>query len=123
MIDNLLYAKLPPHLKRSIKRAYLESGFIGYVVTQLERELELSGLETDGELPIPTMTTTTTTLNRKTQPQNPDYQKIRQCCEKPRHVIKRSRNRIRKEQEQQGEKNLLQDQMQNIASLAALPKN
>ena len=52
MIDSLLYAKLPPHLKRSLNLAYLENGTYDH----LERELELSGSENDGELTIPTMT-------------------------------------------------------------------
>ena len=56
MIDSLLYTKLPPHLKRSLNLAYLENGTHGQIVAHLERELERSGLENDGELTIPTMT-------------------------------------------------------------------
>ena len=56
MIDSLLYATLPPHLKRSLNLAYLENGTYDQIFTHLERELELSGLENDGELTIPTMT-------------------------------------------------------------------
>ena len=56
MIDSLLYAKLPPHLKRSLNLAYLENGTYDRIVAHLERELELSGLKNDGELTIPTMT-------------------------------------------------------------------
>ena len=56
MIDSLLYAKLPPHLKRSLNLAYLENDTYDQIVAHLERELELSGLENDGELTIPTMT-------------------------------------------------------------------
>ena len=56
MIDSLLYAKLPPHLKRSLNLAYLKNGTYDQIVAHLERELELSGLEIDGELTIPTMT-------------------------------------------------------------------
>ena len=56
IIDSLLYAKLPPHLKRSLNVAYLENGTYDQIVAHLERELELSGLENDGELTIPTMT-------------------------------------------------------------------
>ena len=55
-IDSLLYAKLPPHLKRSLNLAYLENGTYDQIVAHLERKLELSGLENDGELTIPTMT-------------------------------------------------------------------
>ena len=48
MVESLLYAKLPPHLKRSLNLAYLENGTYDQIVAHLERELELSGLENDG---------------------------------------------------------------------------
>ena len=56
MIDSLLYAKLPPPLKQSLNLAYLENGTYDKIVAHLEKELELSGVENDGELTIPTMT-------------------------------------------------------------------
>ena len=56
MIDSLLYAKLPPHLKRPLNFAYLDNGTYDQIVAHLERELELSGLENDGELTIRRMT-------------------------------------------------------------------
>ena len=56
MIESLLYAKLPPQLKRSPNLAYLENGTYDQIVAHLEREPELSGLENDGELTITTMT-------------------------------------------------------------------
>ena len=56
MIDSLLYAKFPPHLKRSLNLADLENGTYDHIVAHLERELELSGLQNDGQLTIPTMT-------------------------------------------------------------------
>ena len=52
MIDSLLYAKLPPHLKGSLNLAFLENGTYDQIVADLEREIELSGLENDGELTI-----------------------------------------------------------------------
>ena len=45
MIENLFYAKMPPHLKRSINQAYLENGTYEQIVRHLEREMELNGLE------------------------------------------------------------------------------
>ena len=96
MIDSLLYAKLPPHLKRSLNLAYLENGTYNQIVTHLERELELSGLENDGELTIPTMTAVPPNDNR----QNTEQTKILcHYCKKPGHVIRDCRKRIRKEQE------------------------
>ena len=97
MIDSLLYAKLPPHLERSLNLAYLENGTYDQIVAHLERELERSGLENDGELTIPTMTAV---------PPNDNYQNTEQTkivchyCKKPGHVIRDCRKRIRKEQEQ-----------------------
>ena len=97
MIDSLLYAKLPPHLKRSLNLAYLENDTYDQIVTHLERELELSGLENDGELTIPTMTTVPPNDNQ----QNTEQTKI-VChyCKKPGHVIRDCRKKIRKEHEQ-----------------------
>ena len=100
MIDSLLYAKLPPHLKRSLNLAYLENGTYDQIVAHLERELELSGLENDGELTIPTMTAV---------PPNDNQQKTEQTkvvchyCEKPGHVIRDCRKRKRKEQDQRND--------------------
>ena len=93
-IDSLLYAKLPPHLKRSLNLAYLENGTYDQIVAHLERELVLSGLENDGELTIPTMTAVPPNDNQ----QNTEQTKvICHYCKKPGHVI---RKRMRKEQEQ-----------------------
>ena len=47
MINSLLYAKLPPHLKRSVNTACLENGTYEEIIQHLERELELNGLEGD----------------------------------------------------------------------------
>ena len=56
MIESLLYAKMLPPLKPSLNLAYLEIGLYDQIVAHLERELEHSGLENNGELTIPTMT-------------------------------------------------------------------
>ena len=96
MIDSLLYAKLPPHLKRSLNLAHLENGTYDQIVAHHERELELSGLENDCELTIPTMTTVPLNDNQ----QNTEQTKV--VCyygKKPGHVIRDCRKRMRKEQE------------------------
>ena len=100
MTDSLLYAKLPPHLKRSLNLAHLENGTYDQIVAHLERELELSGLENDGELTIPTMTTVPLNDNQ----QNTEQTKV-VChyCKKPGHVIRECRKRMRKEQEQRND--------------------
>ena len=96
MLESLLYAKLPPHLKRSLNLAYLENGTYDQIVAHLERELELSGLENDGELKIPTMTALPPNDNH----QNTEQPKV-VChyCRKPGHVIRDCRKRTRKEKE------------------------
>ena len=100
LIDSLLYAKLPPHLKRSLNLAYLENGIYDQIVAHLERELELSGLENDGELLIPTMTAVPPNDNQ----QNTEQTKvICHYCKKPGHVIRERRKRMRKEQEQRND--------------------
>ena len=100
MIDSLLYAKLPPLLKRSLNLAYLENGTYDQIVAHLERELELSGLENDGELTIPTMIAIPPNENQ----QNTEKTKI-VChyCKKQGHVVRDCRKRIRKEQKQRND--------------------
>ena len=56
MIDSLLYAKLPPKLKRSVNMARLENGSYDEIVAHLDRELELNALEESDDLPMATMT-------------------------------------------------------------------
>ena len=60
MIDSLLYAKLPPKLKRSVNMARSENATYEEIVTHLERELELNGLEEGDDIPVPTMSTAPT---------------------------------------------------------------
>ena len=60
MIDSLLYAKLPPKLKRSVNMARLENGSYDEIVAHLERELELNALEESDDLPMATMTSSST---------------------------------------------------------------
>ena len=38
IIEQFIYAKMPPHLKKSIKQAHLENGTYELIVTHLERE-------------------------------------------------------------------------------------
>ena len=54
MIDSLLYAKLPPKLKRSVNMARLENGTYEEIVAHLERELELNALEESDDYSPPT---------------------------------------------------------------------
>ena len=63
MIDSLLYAKLPPKLKRSVNMALLENGTYEEIVAHLERELELNALEESDDLPMATMASASTSNN------------------------------------------------------------
>ena len=49
IIDQFIYAKMPPHLKKSINQTHLENGTYEQIVTHLERELEFDSLEYPGE--------------------------------------------------------------------------
>ena len=56
IIEQFIYAKMPPHLKKSINQAHLENGTYEQIVTHLERELELNSLEYPDETQIITVT-------------------------------------------------------------------
>ena len=56
IIEQFIYAKMPPHLRKSINQAHLENGTYENIVSHLERELELNGLEAPDEMPINTVT-------------------------------------------------------------------
>ena len=79
IIEQFIYAKMPPHLKKSINQAQLENGTYEQVVTHLERELELNGLEAPDELPI---------NNVSQQPTNTNADRPKATChhcKKPGH--------------------------------------
>ena len=97
MIDSLIYAKLPPHLKRKLNLAYLENGAYKQNVAHLEKALELSGSENDGELTKPTMTAVPPNDNQ----QNTEQTKlVCHYCKEPGLVIRDCRKRMKKKQEQ-----------------------
>ena len=56
IIEQFIYAKMPPHLKKSINQAHLKNRTYEQIVSHLERELELNGLEAPDEMPINTVT-------------------------------------------------------------------
>ena len=55
-IDQFIYAKMLPHLKKSINQAHVENGMYEQIVTHLERELELKSLEHPDETQMNTVT-------------------------------------------------------------------
>ena len=56
IIEQFMYAKMPPHLKKSINQAHLENGTCEQIVTHLGRELELNSLEYPDETQMNTVT-------------------------------------------------------------------
>ena len=56
IIDQFIYAKMPPHLKKSINQAHLENGTYEMIVTHFEKELELKSLEHPDETQMNTVT-------------------------------------------------------------------
>ena len=77
IIEQFIYAKMPPHLKKSKNQAHLENGTYEQIVTHLEKELELNGLEAPDELQINTVGHNTANTDR-TKP-------TRHYCKKPGH--------------------------------------
>ena len=85
IIDQFIYAKMPPHLKKSINQAHLENGRYEQIVTHLERELELKSLEHPDETQMNTVThkqqiegnlNNTGIINSDTNDSNPNNHKI-----------------------------------------------
>ena len=79
IIEQFIYAKMPPHLKKSINQTHLQNGRYEQIVTHLEQELELNGLEAPDELPI---------NNVSQQPTNTNADRAKPTChhcKKPGH--------------------------------------
>ena len=70
IIEHFMYAKIPTHLKKSINQAHLENKTYEQIVTQLQRELELNGLEARDELQINTVSHNTANANPVTHDPN-----------------------------------------------------
>ena len=85
IMEQFTYAKMPPHLKKSINQAHLENGTYEQIVTHLERELELKSLEHPDETQMNTVThkqqiegnpNNTGNINSDTNDSNPNNHKI-----------------------------------------------
>ena len=105
MIDSLLYAKLPPKLKRSVNMARLENPTHEEIVTHLERELELNGLEEGDDIPVPTMSTAPTATRPGTGLLSSGIDPNITCnyCKKPGHVKDECRKLRRKEEQRRND--------------------
>ena len=91
MIESLIYAKMPPHLKKSINQAFLENGTYEQIVEHLERKMELNGLEADEPLAKTQMTAVkqqTNIQNTRTPPQNTLQDNQCRYCKDEGHIAK-----------------------------------
>ena len=95
IIEQFIYAKMPPHLKKSINQVHLENGTYEQTVSHLERELELNGLEAPEEMPINIVT--------QQAPQQNSYNPRPTChhCKKPGHYPNQCRQ-LKREKDQTG---------------------
>ena len=106
---------MPPHLKKSINQAHLEKRTYEQIVTHLERELELNGLEAPDELPI---------NNVSQQPTNTNADRPKpKChhCKKPGHY--RNQCRLLKKQLEQTEINQNNPGNKNSAANTSNPND
>ena len=69
----------PPHFKKSINQAHIENSTYEQILSHLERELELNGLEAPDELQTNTETQQTTQQNFERPKKNCHH------CKKPTH--------------------------------------
>ena len=93
IIGQFFYAKMPPHLKKSINQAHLENGTYEQIVSHLEKELELNGLEAPDEMPINTVTQQAPQQNSKKHKPTCHY------CKKPGHYQNQCRQ-VKRETDQ-----------------------
>ena len=106
IIEQFIYAKMPPHLKKSINQAHLENGTYEQIVSHLERELELNGLEAPDEMQQKTV------MQQNTQKNSEKPKPTCHLCKKPGHY----RNKYRQLKREK-------DQVQNNTDSAANNKN
>ena len=79
IIEQFIYPKMPTQLRKSINQAHLENGTYELIVTHLEREIELNGLEAPDELSINNVSQQPTNNNANRPKPTCHY------CEKPGH--------------------------------------
>ena len=95
IIEQFMYAKMPPHLKKSNIQGPLKNGTYEQTVSHLERELELNGLEAPDETQINTVT------QQASQQTSENYKPTCHHCKTPGHYrnqcrqFKREKDQIR----------------------------
>ena len=104
MIDNLLCAKLPPKLKRSVNMARLENGSYDEIVAHLEKKQELNAHEESDDLP---MATKTSSSSKPKPPLSTGQMSDITCkyCKEKGHMVKDSEKlKMKKEKDAQQSK-------------------
>ena len=105
LIDSLLYARLPPKSKCSVNMARLENATYEQIVTHLERELKLNGLEEADDIHVPTMSTAPTATRPRTGLLSSGIHPNVTCnyCKKPGFVKDDIRKLKRKEEQKRND--------------------
>ena len=93
IIEQFIYEKGPPHVQKSIIQAHLENGTYDEIVSHLQRELELNGMETPDELQINSVTQQATQQNSE-KPKPTCHH-----CKKPGHYRNQCRQFIREKEQ------------------------
>ena len=105
IIEQFIYAKTPPHLKKLINQAHLENGKYEQIVTHLERELELNVLEAPDELQINTVSHNTVNANADRTKRTCHYCKKPGHCKNHCRLLKKQREQTENNQNNPGNKN------------------
>ena len=93
IIEQFIYAKMPPQLKKSINQAHLENSTYEQIVSHLERELELNGLEAPDEIQLNTL------IQKDTQQNSGKPKPTCHHCKKPGHYRNQCRQ-LKREKDQ-----------------------
>ena len=105
VIEEFIYAKMPPHLKKPINQAHLENGTFEQIITPLEKELELNGLESPDELKIKTVGHNTANANADRPKPTCHHCKTPGLYKNQCRLLKEQRERTEDNQNNPGNKN------------------
>ena len=117
IIEQFIYAKMPPHLKKSVNQAHLENGTYEQIVSHLEKELELNGLEAPDEMPINTVT--------QQAPQQRSNKPRPTChhCKKPGHYQNQCRQLKREKDQTRNDTNSANNNNNGSAQINSNPND
>ena len=95
IIERFIYAKMPRNLKKSHNQAHLENGTYEQIVSHLERDLELSGMEAPDEKQINNVTQQASQQNSENS--KPTYHHFKKPVHYPNQCrqLKRQKDQIR----------------------------